>query len=274
LLVSAIGCSVATGACGADENKGTAWRGFVAKSLDTLIEHGTDRYGDQKTPLLMAVIDVNTQRSPEKPLLLDSLVRLEERLHRRGERGSNLWYDQATLRAMYRLSKLTGEKKYAEAADAYIGYFFKYCYKADDGKHVYRNGMPAWGTHIYWDCFQDKAGGDRSGQGPHEILVYHADWGAMYRVSPEAVRKTIDGIWKWHVVDKKTGLHNRHDNAAKGFEFGFSGGSFAHALAFMYSVTQEKQYLDKAKLIANWHWSHRDRKTGLVAQPGLPSGWG
>ncbi len=241
------------------------WRRYVRQCLDTLIEHGTDRYGPQKTPLLMAVLDVNTLESPEKPLLLDTLVRLEERLHRRGERGSNLWHDQATLRAMYRMTKLTGQEKYSQAADAYIAYALKHCYKADDGKTTYRNGMPAWGSHVYWDCYRECPAGDQNGDGPHEILVSRPDWAAMYRVDPEAVRRIIDGVWKWHVVDKTTGRHNRHDDAGAGCDFAFSGGSFAHAFAFLYSATQEDRYLERAKTVANWHWNNRNRETGLVA---------
>ena len=254
------------------------WRRYVRQCLDTLIEHGTDRYGPRKTPLMMAVLDVNTLQSPEKPLLLDSLVRLEERLHRRGERGSNLWHDQATLRAMYRMSKLTGQKKYSQAADACIAHALKHCYKADDGKTTYRNGMPAWGSHVYWDCYRECPAGDQNGDGPHEILVYRPDWAAMYRVDPEAVRRIIDGVWKWHVVDKTTGRHNRHDDARAGCDFAFSGGSFALAFSSMYNVTKEEHYLDKARLMADWHWKHRNRATDLVAEaptwhPELESGY-
>jgi hypothetical protein len=219
--------------------------------------------------MVMAVIDVKTLWSPERPRLEDSLVRLEERLHRRGERGANLWYDQALLRCMYRLSKLTGERKYAGAADACIEYFFEHCYKVSDGRSPFRNGMPVWGSHIYWDCYNDRPGGDGDGAGPHEILVYLPLWKEMYRVNPGAVRKTIDGIWKWHIVDKSTGMHNRHDDAQKGCDFAFSGGSFTLAFAFLYGVTGDRHYLDRAKLVAGWHWHHRSAQTGLV--PDAPS---
>ncbi len=131
------------------------WRDYVANTLDTLIERGTDVYGKRKTPLLMSVIDVRTMDSPEKPELADSLIRYEGRLHRRGERGSNLWNDQPTLRAMYWLSQRTDERKYANAADAYIEYALKHCRK--------KNGLLAWGSHIHWDCYRDRAGGDGDG---------------------------------------------------------------------------------------------------------------
>ncbi len=97
-------------------------RSYVIECLDTLIEHGTDVYGPVKSPIMMAMIDVRTRTAPANAPRLDALSRLEGRLHRRGTGGSNLWYDQKLLKALYRVSKLTGYKKYETAADAYIGY--------------------------------------------------------------------------------------------------------------------------------------------------------
>ena len=171
---------------------------------------------------------------------------------------------------MYRLSKLTRNQKYANAANAYIGYALKHCYKPVDRSTRYANGMLCWGSHIYWDCYRDRPGGDGDGIGPHEILVYLAEWKRMHDVNPAAVRKLVDGIWKWHVVDKSTGLHNRHDDGRRGCDFAFSGSSFVHAFSAMYSATRDKKYLEKAKLVANWHWRNRNKKTGLVADsPGI-----
>ncbi len=247
---------------GAEAQSQPAWSAYVQRSLDTLIERGTDRYGDVHSPLLMAVIDLETLDSPERPERYDSLIRLEGRIHRRGERGSNLWADQPTCRAMYALSKLSGDEKYARAADAYAAYVLDHC---RDEK-----GLPSWGSHVHWDCYRDQPGGDGDGAGPHEILIHDANWEAMHRLNPQAVREIADAIWNWHVHDKEHGRHNRHDDNSVGREFSFSGSSFIDVFAFMYQVTGEQQYLEKAKLVANWHFSHRDPKTGLPAElPGL-----
>ena len=122
------------------------------------------------------------------------------------------------------------------------------------------NGMLAWGSHIYYHAFKDAPGGDQDGRGPHEILIKHAMWDALYRANPTALDKEIDGIWKWHVVDKKTGLHNRHDDGRKGCDFAFSGGSFAMAFAYMYKQNKQAHYLEKAKTVAGWHWQNRNRE--------------
>ena len=246
------------------------WREYVQRCLDTLLEHGRDDYGAVKSPLFMAVLDADTRRSPRDPYPLDALVRLEGRMHRRGERGSNLWYDQALLKACYRMAELTGEDKYASAADDYIRHFLTHCRKQVDEDRVYLNGMPAWGTHVFWDCFDDRPAGDGDGDGPHEILVFRADWKNMYRVAPDEVKAIADGIWTHHVVDKQTGLHNRHDDGSQGCDFAFSGSSFAHAFASMYQATGRTQFLHQAKTVARWHWDNRNRNTGLTADcPGL-----
>ncbi len=237
------------------------WRAYVTNCLNTLIKEGTDHYGAVHTAMFMSILDVHTHESPEKPLLLDGQVYDEERPQRRNPGGANLWYDQATLRVMFRLSRLTGDPQYAGAADRYIRDTFKYAVKP--------NGLLVWGSHIFYDAYGDKAGGDGNGTGPHEILVYHPEWGELYRLDPVATRREIDGIWEWHIVDKKTGQHNRHDDKAVGCDFAFSGGSFALACAFMFSQTHETNYLERAKTIVSWHWNHRNPKTGLT--PDAPS---
>ena len=150
---------------------------LVQKCLDTLLVHGRDHYGPETTPLFMAVIDADTLHSPAKPMPADALVRLEGRIHRRGERGSNLWYDQNLIKALDVVSRRTGQARYRDAADDYIRYFFDHCRKPIDSEHVYLNGMPAWGTHVYWDCFRERAAGDGDGNGPHEILLFRAGMG-------------------------------------------------------------------------------------------------
>ncbi|NUQ64935.1 MAG: hypothetical protein HUU20_20930 [Pirellulales bacterium] len=233
------------------------WRTYVIDCLDCLIDFGTDRYGPVQTAMLMSILDPETKRSPEDPLFLDTVAYYEEgRAHRRAMRGSNFWYDQATIRVMYRISEMTGNRKYAEAADAYIDAVFQHAVKA--------NRLLVWGTHVFYDAYADRPAGDADGHGPHEILVYHPEWAELYRRNPQATRRAIDSIWQWHIIDPATGRHNRHDDRQPGCDFAFSGGSFTLACAFLYGQTKEPEYLQRAKTIAGWHWQHRDAKTGLV----------
>jgi len=246
----------------AERGHPTPWSHYVEQTLDTLIDRGTDRYGEVHSPMLMSVLDVRTLDSPASPDEVGSLIRLEGRIHRRGERGSNLWNDQPTVRALSLMTQLSGDAKYQQAADDYVAFVYANCRSSK--KMLY------WGTHVHWDCFRDRPGGDGDGRGPHEILINDAQWADMFRVAPEAVQDHVDGIWQWHVHDKETGRHNRHDDNAPGREFSFSGGSFVVAFASMYRETGEEHYLDKAKLVADWHYRNRDSKTDLPSElPGL-----
>ncbi|MGI9428584.1 MAG: hypothetical protein ACR2NM_08000 [Bythopirellula sp.] len=242
------------------------WRTLVQQSLDTLIESGTDRYGPVRTPMLMSILDVRSLESPAVPELYDDFYRTEGRPShgRRSPGGSNLWLDQPLLKTMYMCSKATGNYTYRKAADAYVQATFEHAFMPE--------GLLGWGSHTYYQAYQDKLAGD----GQHEILILHPTWTDMYRIDPEAVRKEVENIWDQHLVDKKTGAHNRHHKfGSLKADFCFSGGSFALAFAFMHKATGEQEYLERAKLIANWHYQHRDKVTGLVRDaPLLGDGYG
>lgn len=233
----------------------SSWNEYVTRSLETLQEMGTDRYGPVQTPMLMAVLDVDSLLAPEKPDLYEAEVRTEGRPDhgRLSAGGTNAWLDQPLLRTMYLATEITGDRHYAAAADDYLRYFMEHCRKS--------NKMFVWGSHSYWHAFREGIAGD----GVHEILIKHPVWEAMYRLNPKAVREEIDGIWEHHIQDKKTGRHNRHDSRGTG-DFSFSAGSFTIAFAFMHKMTGEQHYLDKARLITEWHWSHRNPENGLVPE--------
>jgi len=249
-----------SGEAGDAQPPANRYREAVRACLDNLLEYGTDRYGSVQTPMLMSILDVRTNESPPEPLLLDGWVRGEERPGRRNPGGCDLWEDQPLLHALFRYSDLSGDLRYRQAAEAYIRSFFERARKP--------NGLLAWGSHLFYNAYTDEIDDDRHGN-PHEILVHLAEWEALWQVDPEVVRQEIEGIWQWHVVNKETGQHNRHDDAAPGCDFAFSGGSFAHAFAFFYRQTGDRTWLDRAKLVAHWHWSHRDPATNLA--PDAPS---
>ncbi|MGI9456378.1 MAG: hypothetical protein ACR2NU_07440 [Aeoliella sp.] len=249
-----------------DEQSSGKWRPYVIACLDTLIERGTDVYGPVKTPMLMSILDVRSLESPEEPELYDDFYRTEGRPDhgRRSPGGSNLWLDQPLIKTMYECSKATSNDKYSRAADAYVQATFEHAFMAA--------GLLGWGSHTYYHAHQDKLAGD----GQHEILIIHPTWTDMYRVNPLAVCKEIDNIWEQHIVDKETGAHDRHNNhSSLKADFCYSGGSFALAFAFMHKATGEQEYIDKAKLVANWHYEHRNEETGLVRDaPLLGDGYG
>ena len=152
-----VACHPAT----AEEPKTTRYLTAVVGCLNTLTKDCTDTYGSEHSPMLCSLVDLKTHRIPEKapPLLR------EQRKHDRAYPGGNLQHDLFTLLAMYHASKLTGQKRFAQAADAYLEFFLRRCASAG-------NGLFPYGEHAFWD-FRKEAVGDRRYL---QFAEQNADW--------------------------------------------------------------------------------------------------
>jgi hypothetical protein len=238
---------------------------YVEKSMDILMEHGTDKYGDVHAPLLVSILDVDTRTCPEIPEKLDEYFRVTRR-DRRSPAGSNLLTDQPTLKAMYALSDITGNGDYADFADRYAAYVMK--------NLVDEQGFFWWGWHRHYDVFKDSREGHNPNMAkwgqtvlPHEIHAINGiAWDRLWAVDKGAVTEEIEAIWRWHVINKESGEINRHGDGNKGCDFTMSGGAFIEAFAFMYSKTTDRHWLDRARLVADYYWKRRDPKTNLLPE--------
>ena len=229
---------------------------YVEACLNTLIEHGSDRYGVKTSPILASILDVETLTCPQDPLPLDEHFRVNRR-ERRNPAGANLLTDQPLLRSMYETSRLTGQTTYARAADRYIAYYLEHLV---DGK-----GLIWWGWHRHYDVFTDRMDGHQGNH--HEIhAITDIDWGHLWRVNKEVVTKEIESIWQWHIINKETGENNRHGDGQPGCDFSMSAGSHVQAFAFMYERTRAQQWLDRARLVADYYWQRRHPKTNLIVE--------
>jgi len=246
-------------------HNGSSYTKYVQQCIDLLVAHGTDKYGETHTPLLVTILDVESRACPETPEKLDEYFRVTRR-DRRSPGGSNLLTDQPTLKAMYALSEITGNKDYAAFADRYSSYVMK--------NLVDEQGFFWWGWHRHYDVFKDSKEGHNPNQAklgtrviPHEIHAINGiAWDRLWAVDQGAVTKEIEAIWSWHVINKETGEINRHGDGNKGCDFTMSAGAFIEAFVFMHSQTKEKQWLDRAKLVANYYWKQRDPKTNCLPE--------
>ena len=238
---------------------------YVKECLDVLTEHGVDRHGDVHAPILVSILDVETRTCPPLPETLDEYFRVTRR-DRRSPGGSNLLTDQPTLKTMYALSEITGKSNYADFADRYAGYVMK--------NLVDEQGFFWWGWHRHYDVFKDSKKGHNPNRAkwgksvfPHEIHAMNGiAWDRLWAVDKDAVTREIEAIWSWHVINKESGEINRHGDGNKGCDFTMSGGAFIEAFAFMYSETREQQWLDRARLVADYYWKRRDPKTNLLPE--------
>ncbi len=233
------------------ENQG--YLAYARECADLLLEHGTDRYGKVYTPHLMSILDVRTRTCPRDPLPLDEEFRVTRR-GRRGPAGGNLYLDQPTLRAFSALSRITGDKRYSSFVRSYLSHCMKEL--VDD------RGFLWWGWHRHYDAYEDLKTGHAGN--PHEIHIQQIAWPLLWEIDPRATTREIEAIWKWHIIDKETGECNRHGDGQRGCDFAMSGGEILVAFAFLFTKTEDPAWLDRARLVANYYWNSRNRKTNLI----------
>jgi hypothetical protein len=257
-----------------DEVEGRRYLDYARQCVDLVIQYGTDRYGEVQSPLLMNILDVRTRTCPENPLELDEAYRVTRR-GRRGPAGGNLYMDQPVIRAMFALSQVTGDPKYAEFARRSVNYTMT--------NLVDEKGFFWWGWHRHYDAYRDVMTGHAGN--PHEIHIQAVIWPELWDVNPEAVRREIEAIWQWHIIDKATGECNRHGDGQRGCDFAMSGGEMLYAFAFLHTKTDgspegdspifaarkpgqspagRSPWLDRAKLVANYYRNARNPETNLT----------
>ncbi|MEN6384557.1 MAG: hypothetical protein ABFD79_05105 [Phycisphaerales bacterium] len=224
--------------------------------LDNLIKHGRDNYGEKKSPIFVSILDINSLTCPQNPLALDENWRVIRR-ERRNPAGANLFTDQPLINSMFAMSRITKNKIYADQAKKYISYYLK---NLTDQK-----GLIWWGGHRHYDVFTDQMTG--------HLLNWHEihggtqiQWQILWSINAKAVKKEIQAIWQWHVIDKQTGETNRHDDALRGCDFPFTAGSMIEAFAFLYTKTNDKVWLERSKLLANYFWLLRDKNTNMIPE--------
>ena len=233
-----------------------AYRSRVEECLDTLIAHGTDRYGPVHTPMLVSILDVKTLTCPRNPKVLDEAWRVTRR-ERRNPAGSNLLMDLPLLETMVLFSETHGEARYAEFARGYITYVAT--------NLVDEKGFFWWGWHRHYDVYEDIIAGHAGNH--HEIHAIHSvNWDILWKANPRAVKREIEAIWKWHVIDKKTGEVNRHGDGVKGCDFSMSAVAFIEAFAFLFQKTGDRNWLNRALLLTDYYWKRRNRATNLFAE--------
>jgi len=180
-------------AAAADDDSGEPFVSAVRAFADTVLTHGRDGYGPQKTPLFVDGLEVESleparwQNSGQTWVL------------------SNFASQQPLFRLLDGLTGLTGEARYRQAAEEAARYALKHLRTP--------NGLLYWGGHLAWDLETEKAVGQ--GADTHELKTHQPYFELMWRVEPEATRRLMETIWAGHVLDWARLDYNRHANAKK-----------------------------------------------------------
>jgi hypothetical protein len=229
---------------------------YVRECIDLLMTHGTDTYGPEHTPILVSILDVESRISPEDPLGLDEAWRVTRR-ERRNPAGANLLSDNALLRTMVNLSQVTNDGSYEEFANRYTDYYLHHL--------VDTNGLFWWGWHRHYDVFKDSMDGHEGSH--HEIHAINCiNWEYLWQLNEEAVKKEIEALWQWHVINKQTGEINRHADGRQGCDFSMSSGAILEAFSFLYTKTKQRVWLNRARLLADYYWARRNTETDLFPE--------
>lgn len=237
-----------------------SYRSYATEVLDNLLLHGTDRYGNVHSDLLVSNLDVRTKANPQAHELAaaDQSWRVERR-ERRAPGGSNFLHNQSVYGAMIRASQVTSDARYEQFVDSNLTWA--------TNNLVDQNGMFWWGYHRHYDVHTETFAAE-PGSPFHEMHFVDVPlWEQMWQINPTAVRNEIEAIWDRHVVDKSTGQINRHDSPG-GLSFISSSASFIDAFSFLASKltgTENRTWTMRAQLLANYNWNNRNLDTDLLA---------
>ena len=195
---------------------------------DAMLAHGRDTYGEGEVPsgdskrsgLFLSAMDRRTLTPlghvPPVPEGARAGDRVYDRTAPEAERrlvGCNPGHDQQLYALLYGLSEATGEPRYAAAADAALGWFFANARSGPDASVEVPTGLVAWGEHLSWDPFRDRAISSIWSFRTHE---FYGPWRLWHRVPPGApgaaagVDAFARGLWEQQVLDHETGLFSRH----------------------------------------------------------------
>ncbi|SFL44195.1 pectate lyase [Halogranum rubrum] len=161
----------------------------IRTHADTVVEHGRDRYGDERTPLLADALDGETMEAlPYDARDVDGDRRL-----------SNFAFQQEFLRVLVGLTRLTGTREYSEEAATIVTWVFDEL--TDDAGLVY------WGGHAAYDLDRDEVVVHKDS---HELKFEYPFYEFLWEVDEARTRQFIETFWEAHVREWETLDFNRH----------------------------------------------------------------
>ena len=254
---------------------------YVQAFADTLLAHGLDVYGEEHLPMWASLIDTRDYAVPT----LDSASATQggegyyDDVHRRAVGGANLYHDLETLNAFRVLSAVTGEHRYADAAEAYERTFLE---RAQNDA----TGLLGWGEHLYYNFYEDsvRVGAEpgRERTGYHEFLDRTPIWDDLWAADSARTRRAIEGLrYHFRAPITQTYLFNRHAlwaDVDRDSPYGLipqyqfediqpwikHSALLAYSFAALYAKTGEGEWLDWALGVGSLYWRYRNPETGLT----------
>ncbi len=214
----------------------------IAKAYaNALIEHGTDTYGSVHSGMLLSIMDRSTLRPYSSMPKAPSGVRSGDRVT---SHGSNVNVDQNVYRVLYTLTKITGDAKYAKAADSALAKFLEVT------SHP-KTKFLAWGEHLCWNLKTDTWAGKI-----HEPKRPTVLFDKFYELNPQAIIEYSEALWEHQISDHESGNFSRHarydkHGPQKNNDYPKEGGYFINDWARAYQKSGKSDFLKYIDVLAS-----------------------
>jgi hypothetical protein len=236
----------------------------VRRYADTMIERGRDTYGPKRSGLFLSALDRRTLAPLTVRPAAPAGIRRGDRPGRAWSamNGANPQLDQNLLRVLYSLSEITGEARYAKAADEELSWFFANTLSP-------ATSLLPWGEHLSWDVVLDQpiSGGDEM---MHEFARPWVLWERCFALEPVASRKFALGLWEHQVADHKTGGFDRHapyleHGPVDGKDFPRHAGFYIGTWCYAWKHTRDEVFLRAIETLVARFERKRTQKDGSLA---------
>ena len=238
---------------------------YAQTFADTFLRAAVDHWGPIKTPLFVQMLSIKTHQPPLKSEDPRWQMGYAAADYVYASRGSNLSRETYMLPALVELSRITDNPKYKQAVVNYLKFYFKNC--PSPTTHIW-----PWGEHMNYNVVTDRIHHWRE-----EPELSPAPWDLFWQIDSSAVRKEIEGFYKYHTYDKQnTFLFDRHANYYTGLfddmrvrgAYIKHSGIYLYGFTFLWTKTRKPMYLKWMKKEADLFWNLRNPKTGLIPEEG------
>jgi hypothetical protein len=231
---------------------------------DAMIEHGRDVYGPQKSGLFLSALNRN-------PIGLLKVRPAPPGGIRRGDRpgrpwvemnGANPHLDENLLRILYTLTEISGDSRYAHAADEELIWFFNHTMSA-------KTGLLPWGEHLSWDVVYDVpvSGGEEM---MHEFARPWVLWERSFKLAAGPSTQFALGLWEHQIANHVTGGFDRHapfleHGPVDGKDFPRHAGFYISTWCYAWKQTTNEVFLKAIETLLARFERKRLQKDGTLA---------
>ncbi len=233
---------------------------LVRRYADTMLEQAAGKRGPVNAPLFGSCLDRQTAYFLAQPPPAPGGIRTGDRVCLA---GSNPQHDQGLYLLLYRLSEVTGEPRYAAAADAALQWFLTHAQSP-------ATGLYPWGEHACWDIRSNRWYSTvDSTNGTHEMFEAWLLGERSYRLAPTHYLQFGLGLWDHQIGDHQTGDFSRHAGYAHhrtgtGNDFQRHAGFYLQVWSELYGFTRDERLLKPIDVLLGRYEAKRHPQTGIV----------